>query len=290
MIKKGILLVSTIFLIQLIYFERPLTFAAKHMNYLKVHFIDVGQGDSIFIETPAGKTILIDGGPPEAGNRVVSYLNEQKLKEIDLLISTHPDFDHIGGLIDVIKHFPVKQIIDSGKVHHTKTYRRYMLAIEEKKIPFKVVEKNDRITLDTNVYIDVLNSYRPGRTNNESALAFKMKFKEKQLLLLSDIEKEQEYDLLKQNDLQSHLIKVAHHGSKTSSSQRFLQRVSPNIAILTYDKENEFGHPAANVIKNLMQVDTNIYSTAVFGHMIYMTDGKRYLLQVEKTPLQNILN
>lgn len=267
------------------------TAAADKALLMKIHFIDVGQGDSILIETPADKVMLIDGGPPEAGEQVTSYLKAQQIDEIDLLVSTHPDIDHIGGLINVIEQFPVKKVIDSGKQHTTKTYRKYIRTINKKEIPFHIVKKGDQLELDPNLHVDVLNSYEKGKTNNESALAFKIKFKEKQFLLLSDIEKGQEREIVNEEKLlQSHLIKVAHHGSQTSSSMQFLRKINPQIAILTYDRDNEFGHPAPSVISNLHHLDVHIYSTAVFGHTVYLTDGYDYLLQMERTPLENLRN
>lgn len=94
-------------------------------NLLKVHFIDVGQGDSIFLQTPNHKRILIDGGPPKAGKKVVAYLKEHQINKIDLLIATHPDIDHIGGLPYIMSSFKVNQLLDSGKLHTTKTYAKY---------------------------------------------------------------------------------------------------------------------------------------------------------------------
>ncbi|QGS68272.1 MBL fold metallo-hydrolase [Oceanobacillus sp. 143] len=125
---------------------------------LEVHFIDVGQGDSILIQTPTEKTILIDGGPPKAGKRVVDYLNKLGIKQIDLLIATHPDVDHIGGLKKVMKEVAVKQVIDSGKLHFTNTYASYALEIRKQGIPIKVAKINEPILLDPDVKIKVLNA------------------------------------------------------------------------------------------------------------------------------------
>ncbi|MGM8213632.1 MBL fold metallo-hydrolase, partial [Virgibacillus sp. W0430] len=110
---------------------------------MKVHFIDVGQGDSILIETPNNKVILIDGGPPKAGKKVVTYLKQHHIEQIDLVIATHPDYDHIGGLIEVFKTFHVNQVADSGKLHTTKTYIRYMNQIRKNKLPINFVRRDD---------------------------------------------------------------------------------------------------------------------------------------------------
>src|SRR5690625_1574667 len=107
----------------------PVQVDAYPAKKLAVHFLDVGPGDSILIQTPTGKHILIDGGPPEAGKTVVNYLKALEIDKIDLLIATHPDIDHIGGLPAVMQAFPVKLLMDSGKVHGTKTYMRYLQQI-----------------------------------------------------------------------------------------------------------------------------------------------------------------
>src|SRR5690625_4988563 len=112
---------------------------------LEVHFIDVGQGDSIYIKTPENRHILIDGGPPEAGKDVVNYLTEQGAHTLDFLIATHPHYDHIGGLIDVIEQIPVKQIVHTGIVHPTKTYFLYMYQIWKQAIPIYIPAKDKHI-------------------------------------------------------------------------------------------------------------------------------------------------
>ena len=210
---------------------------------MQVHFIDVGQGDSILIQTPSDKTILIDGGPPKAGKKVVAYLNKLGIKQIDLLIATHPDVDHIGGLKKVMKEVAVKQVLDSGKFHFTNTYANYAMEIHKQGIPMRVAKVNDRIKLDPEVNIKVLNANGKGKSNNQSSIVLKISYKAIDFLLMGDAEVEQEKTLLSQQDLESEIIKVAHHGSKTSTSLRFLEEVNPQVAILTYRVGNDYGHP-----------------------------------------------
>src|SRR5690625_787521 len=203
---------------------------------LQVHFIDVGQGDSLLIQTPSDKTILIDGGPPEAGDKIVSYLEKQQIESIDLLVATHPDIDHIGGLPYVMKEFKVKNILDSGKLHSTKTYAAYLHQIRKQNIPVQIAMENEKIMLDPKLTIRVLNTYGATKTNNQSSIVLKLTYEEVDFLFMSDIEMEQEKELMQKHNVAAEIIKVAHHGSNTSTSFPFIQDVNPETALLTYSK------------------------------------------------------
>lgn len=256
---------------------------------MKVHFIDVGQGDSILIETPLRKNILIDGGPPSAGKKVVSYLKNLNIDQIDLLIATHPDKDHIGGLPHVMKSIDIKAILDSGKFHTTKTYARYMEQIRKQDIPITIAKKNEQIGIDPTIEISVLNTYEHKKNNNQSSIVLNIAFDDMDILLLGDVEKKQEEDIIKSHQLDADIVKIAHHGSKTSSSIQFLKDINPKVALLTYGKSNDFGHPVNRVIENLNKIEAQIYSTAVFGHVVISTDGESFIIDTEKSPLDGIL-
>ncbi|CDQ42074.1 ComEC/Rec2 family competence protein [Virgibacillus salexigens] len=255
---------------------------------MQVHFIDVGQGDSMLIKTPGNKNILIDGGPPDAGKKVVSYLNEKKIDKIDLLVATHPDVDHIGGLPYIMKHIKVKKILDSGKLHTTRMYAKYIQEIRKQEIPVKVAKQNEKILLDSAVDIQVLNTYKKSRSNNQSSIALKMSYEAMDILFMSDVEIEQEKEIMKNVDVDAEVIKVGHHGSNTSTSLKFLKAVSPDTAILTYSKDNDYGHPVDRVINNLYRVNANIYSTGALGNLVIRTDGEDYLVLPEREPLYNL--
>ncbi|PAV28117.1 competence protein [Virgibacillus profundi] len=283
--NKQLIIIMIIFSI---FTTAPAYIYSEALPEMRVHFIDVGQGDSILIQTPSKKTILIDGGPPKAGKKVVSFLESKQIKTIDLLIATHPDIDHIGGLPQVMKSVKVKQILDSGKLHSTKTYARYINQIYKQDIPIKIAKKNEHITVDSMLKIKVLNTYEKNKSNNQSSIVLKISFKEIDMLLMSDVEIEQEKSLLESQDLQSEIIKVAHHGSNTSTSLGFLQEVNPQIAILTYSKENDFGHPVDRVVENLYKVNATIYSTAAFGNVEIRTNGMDYFVIPQRDPINNL--
>ncbi|WP_164219834.1 MBL fold metallo-hydrolase [Virgibacillus sp. YIM 98842] len=283
-------IIIAIFITFLIYTSMPLQIYSQSPMDLQVHFIDVGQGDSILIQTPTEKNILIDGGPPEAGSKVVSYLKEQDIETIDLLVATHPDMDHIGGLPHVMKEFKVKNILDSGKLHSTRTYAAYLHQIRKQDIPVQIAMENEKIRLDPELTILVLNTYGATKTNNQSSIVLKLTYEEIDFLLMSDIEMEQEKNLMEEYDVEAEVIKVAHHGSNTSSSLPFLQAVNPEIALLTYSQENDFGHPVDRVINNLNKINAMIYSTAAFGDIVIRTDGKNYVVLPQENPLHRMID
>lgn len=245
-----------------------------------VHFINVGQGDSILIETPNQEKILIDGGPPEASEKVIRYLKEQNVKEIDLLIATHPDIDHIGGLLQVIDQFNVKEIWDSGKFYYTRTYHRYFRKIKNRRIPIEIAKVNTMKALGEDISLIVLNANSILKTNNQSSLALSLTYGSVDFLLMSDVEKKQEIKMMQRTDVESEVLKVAHHGSDTSSSFAFLQAVDPDIAILSYGEDNTYGHPVGTTVDNLLDVGATLYATAKAGDIVIATDGKTYRVAV----------
>ncbi len=257
--------------------------AQQHPD-LKVHFIDVGQGDSIFVQTPGGKNILIDGGRPKAGKKVVQFLRKKNVRKLDLMIATHPDIDHIGGLAQVMQSMEVNKILETGIMHSTKTYARYVSQIIRQHIPIDIANRNEEIDIDPAINMRILNTHNDSKTNNESSIALKLTYGKIDFLLMSDVEKEQEKRLRKRYDLNSEILKVAHHGSHTSTSLKFLKEVKPNAAILTYGKGNKFGHPVDRVIDNLQKVNTAIYPTASFGNITVRTDGQGFFILNEKDP------
>lgn len=283
--KYILLLCLTIFLLSI----PKLVLHGDEQLEMKVHFIDVGQGDSILIQSPSNKNILIDGGPPEAGKRVVDYLTKLNINKLDLLIATHPDIDHIGGLPSVMKSIKVDQVMDSGKFYTTKTYAKYINEIHKQKIPMIIAQQDDHINLDPLLHIQVLNTYERRRNNNQSSIVLKVSFNDISFLLMGDVERAQEKEMLTKYHMKANVIKIAHHGSRTSSTLPFLQAVNPEVAILTYHKRNDYGHPVNRVINNLDKLNTSIYSTAVFGDITISTDGKSYFVQPLKNPLDGLL-
>ncbi|KKB34158.1 S-layer homology domain-containing protein [Bacillus thermotolerans] len=264
-------------------------FMARHLDDtgaavpdMAVHFIDVGQGDSIFIQTPSGKTILIDGGKRSAGEKVVSYLKQAGVDSIDVMVATHPDADHIGGLIDVLETIPVKKVLDSGKAHTTETYYEYLSLIDQKNIPFEVPETGQELAIDPELKVQVLNSGdRSSSDNNKNSIVLKVTYDEVSFLLTGDATVDIEEDMITAFDLKSTILKAGHHGANTSTSQAFVNEVQPEVSILSYGQGNSYGHPTGEVVNRLQAAGSEVYSTAESGDIVVETDGQSYAVSAE---------
>jgi competence protein ComEC len=286
--RRVVMLLMVVFLVFAALDQTPAD-AKQLAKRMDVHFINVGQGDSIYIKTPNNKNVLIDAGPPKSGKKVVQYLKERGVKKIHLVIATHPDRDHIGGLPVVLKSFEVEHILDSGKLHVTRAYASYMNEVRRQEIPMTIAKVGKHISLDPLLDFRILNAYGKRKNNNQSSIALKLSYNDVDFLFLGDIEDKQESKIARNYDVRAEIIKIAHHGSKTSSSSEFLEEVDPNVAIISYSKFNRFGHPVNRVIKKLLKLNTHIYSTAAFGDLVIYTEGINYFIYPQKSPLQGIL-
>lgn len=242
---------------------------------MHVHFIDVGQGDSIFIESPDGKTMLIDGGVKGAGEEIVAYLKEQGVQKLDAVVATHPDADHIGGLIAVLNSMPIGQFYDSGKVHTSQTFEEMLTLIDTKNIPYNIPKTGDIISFDEAVSVKVLNADEMASDNNDASIVLKVSYGDVSFLLTGDAGVALEKEMVSQ-DVKATVLKAGHHGSNTSSSQSFIQTVHPEVTILSYGEDNKYGHPHEEVVERLQAVGSKIYATAEAGTVIVSTDGVNY--------------
>ncbi|RDV30196.1 MBL fold metallo-hydrolase [Lysinibacillus capsici] len=249
---------------------------------MQVHFIDVGQGDSILIESPSGKTMLIDGGVKGAGQQIVSYLKELGINKLDIVVATHPDADHIGGLIPVLDNMTIEQFYDSGKVHTSQTFEEMLTRIDEKNIPYHVPKIGDDIELDKNVNVEVLNANDQATDNNDASIVLKMTYGNVSFLLTGDAGVALEKEML-QYDVKATVLKAGHHGSNTSSSEEFIQAVKPEVTILSYGEDNKYGHPHAEIVDRLQAIGSKIYATADLGTITVSTDGVNYTVNGKET-------
>ena len=242
---------------------------------MRVHFIDVGQGDSIFIESPDGKTMLIDGGVKGAGEEIVAYLKELGVQKLDAVVATHPDADHIGGLIAVLNSMAIGQFYDSGKVHTSQTFEEMLTLIDMKNIPYNIPKTGDTITFDDVVSVKVLSADETASDNNDASIVLKVTYGDVSFLLTGDAGVALEKEMLTK-EVKSTVLKAGHHGSNTSSSQSFIQAVHPEVTVLSYGEDNKYGHPHKEVVERLQAVGSEIYATAEAGTVIVSTDGVNY--------------
>ena len=245
---------------------------------LKVHFIDVGQGDSIFIELPSGNNILIDGGSSSSVSKVVSYLKNLGINRLNIVVGTHPHEDHIGGLIEVLNSFSVDNVIDSGVAHTSKTYQEYLNTILSKVINYIVPEVGDEFDLKLDTKMKIVGPLSPSEGDlNNSSIVFKLIYKNVSFLFAGDAEAELENQILQRNlDISSDILKVGHHGSSSASSIEFLRKVNPDIAIISCGTGNRYGHPHDITLNNLSNLGITIHRTDESGNIIVESDGLTY--------------
>lgn len=285
--KKAILIVLSVTLLIIIV---QVFYPADN---LKVNFINVGEGDCILIEAPNKINILIDGGGTpqsdfDVGNKIViPYLRRKGINEIDLLILTHPHLDHLEGLLPILKEFKVDMVLDSGLLCDSSEYKEFISLILEKGISYHKAKAGDNFIFSNNLEIFLLNPlydsdfYEESDFNNAS-IVVKLFYKNANFLFTGDIEEAAEKKLLVwQNILQSDILKVAHHGSSTSTNLEFFDKVNPNIAVITVGK-NHFGHPSQKIIERLEDKNIQIYQTDEDGTVIIRTNGQEYWIRTLK--------
>jgi competence protein ComEC len=248
--------------------------AALPTGQMEVHFIDVGQGDSALIRTE-DHAMLIDAGTNEAGEDVVSYLKEQGVQKLDYVVGTHPHEDHIGGLDDVIEAFDVEHVVLPDKVSTTKTYEEVLDAVEAKNLSVTVPQPGEEFSLGEGK-VEVLSPPQDaGWDDNNSSVVCRLSFGENSFLFMGDAETQAEKELLKQGaDLKSQVLKLGHHGSDTSTSQEFLQKVAPQYGVISVGKGNVYGHPEDRVLQRLEENDVTYFRTDEMGTIVAKSDGQ----------------
>lgn len=248
--------------------------------YLKVAFLDVGQGDAIYIEAPNGKQVLVDGGPD---SRVLSVLSSAMPlfdRSIDMVIATHADADHIGGLPSVIDNYQVSNILENGYVGETKIYKKLEEKIIEKNIPKDIAKKGMHIILDEkeNIYLDILFPDRDvsKMKTNDGSIVSRLVYGHQSVMLTGDATLYTENIILQNEnstDLKSSILKLGHHGSHTSSSIAWLSAISPSYAIISAGLDNKYGHPHKDILSRLEDLQIPYLSTFKDGSIVFYTDG-----------------
>jgi beta-lactamase superfamily II metal-dependent hydrolase len=260
---------------------------------LTVRFLDVGLGDAILIESPSGKTMLIDAGSGLMSRDLLSELDKAGISELDVVLATHPHEDHIGGMGAIMTRYRVGQFIDAGIPHTTATYQNLMKQIGAFKIPYRKVRAGDIITLDPGVTLRVDNpdgTLLPADENenvaenlNENSLVLTLSYGNITFLLMGDATAEAERFIQKSGaSLDADILKVAHHGSSRSSGPGFLTRVRPAVSIIEVGTPNPYGYPSPGTLSRLQETGSAVYRTDLHGTVIITTDGRTYQVIVER--------
>jgi len=238
----------------------------------------VGQGDSIFIETPEGVQVLIDGGPDGGVLRELQKLMPYFDRSIDIVIATHPDRDHIGGLPDIFERFEVTSYITAGTKSDSGTYSYLQEVIEEEQAQHVIIDRPMSLALGGKVKLDILFPTRDASLmeSNASSVIVELIYGEHEFLFTGDSPKSIEKYLasIYGTRLDAEVLKVGHHGSKTSSAESFIDTVNPEYAIISAGEDNRYGHPHKEVVERFVERNAAILETKN-GAVIFISDGEK---------------
>lgn len=249
---------------------------------LTVSYIDVGQGDATLIQK-GNFSMLIDAGKNEKGTTVVEYIKNQGITKLNVLVGTHPDSDHIGGLDDVLKEIPVDTVYLPEASKETKTYREVEDALRQAEKEAQMPQIGKEYQYDNNVMIRFLGPQRDYSGANDNSLVVQLAYGKNRFLFMGDAEEKSENDILAKNfDLECDVLKVGHHGSYTATSDAFLQESNPVYAVISAGKDNSYGHPHAEVLARLEDEDVQVYRTDTMGTIQAVSDGSQVHLTTEK--------
>jgi competence protein ComEC len=258
-----------------VYVERP--------SELTVSFLDVGQGDAILINTSQRQQILIDGGPGKAVLRELSKEMPFYDRSIDAVILTHPDADHVGGLPDVLSNYEIGIVMEPGVESDSAIYKEFEKIIEEKNIKKILARKGMRFELSDGAYLLVLFPDRDvsGMETNDASIVAKLVYGNTSFLFTGDSPSKMENYLisLDPESLDVDVLKAGHHGSKTSSSEAFVNYTSPKYAVISVGKDNKYGHPNKEVLDIFNNLGAKILRIDELGQIIFKSDGTNLRLE-----------
>ncbi len=258
-----------------------LLFAATsaHATPLEITFLSVGEGDATLIVSPTGKTVLVDAGPPEAGRMLAHRL--ERYAPLDLVVLTHRHLDHLGGLAQVIEHVGVRLLLDSDVDHPSPAYDQLVRVLTERHVAMRAAEVDRRIDLGGGAVLRILGPPRPRLAGtrsdvNANSIVARLDYRDFSLLIMGDAEAPTERDLLARGvPLAARVLKVAHHGSRYSSTMPFLRAVHPELAVISAGAHNRYGEPHPQTVARLLRAGAHVYRTDVDGDVHLSTNGHK---------------
>lgn len=253
---------------------------------LRVSFLDVGQGDAIFIQTPSGQEMLIDGGPTHT---VIEGLSEEMSyfdRTIDIILATHPDADHVTGLIPVLEKFEVSTVMLSPSEGETSLYDDVRRQVDEEEVTLHIAHTGDEIDFGDGVLVRVLypsEKYNATSDTNDASVAVVLSYGVYTFLLTGDLGSDREGSLIT-NGLTKNITvyKAGHHGSDTSSGEQLLSYIKPEYSVISAGKDNKYGHPSPEALLRLQKHSKEVLSTIDNGTITFMTDGRTLELEKER--------
>ncbi len=296
--KTKILIGASILSVYLAIFFSAKVFSSNNLE-LQVSFLNVGQGDSVYVKAPNGKDMLIDGGRT-SGVLLKKLKNVMAPgdKKIDVVIATHPDADHIGGLQSVVENFEVGEFVESGVSAETKVYKNLLDSLALRKVPHLVARTGTTISLEEEKIIFTILSpdfVTEGEDTNEASVSGLLSFGEQTFMLTGDAPTSVEEKIVKNGinnnlnktkineiNMSTDVLKLGHHGSRSATSDNFLKATNPSIAIVSAGCDNTYGHPHKEVIDKLAILKIKTISTCDSGTITFFTDGKTLSTKTEK--------
>jgi len=259
---------------------------------VQVAFLDVGQGDAIYVRTPSGFDILVDGGPD---NTVLERLGQVMPfydRDLDLVVLTHPDADHLMGLVEVLQRFRVHRVWVNGGTKDTAVYRTWAERLADEEATVTIVTTGYSFAIDDGTKLQVLHPDTPAidaKEPNNEGVVVKLSFGNQELLLTGDIEQEPEAAIVQRfrsqpETLRSEILKVGHHGSKTSSTPVFLETVHPELAVISVGLENRYGHPSQEVLDRFTALGIPVLRTDCLGTIRLKLTATAYTVRTPTSP------
>ena len=259
---------------------------------LTVTVMDVGQADAILVQT-AGKNVLIDAG--EQKREVADKLRDKGIKRLDLVVGTHPHADHIGGMQAVITGFDVRNYMDNGFPHTSVMYEKLMEAAEDKvnaqEMKYLVGRRGNRINMGPEAYFEILWPDEKGLEGtrsdiNSNSVVMRLMHGDVCFIFMGDAEEETEHLVAEQIDRKCQILKVSHHGSKHSSTEELLNKVQPEVALISCGLANKHGHPGQEILDRFASMGTSVFRTDLMGELVVNSDGKTFSVVSEHAPVQ----
>ncbi len=284
--KNYSLLLFVLVLLAITFYLFHLDFKS-HNKGLTFAMLDIGQGDALYVESPTGTQVLFDAGPP---NKVLGPLRKVMSpfdKSIDALVITNPDADHISGFMDILKNYKVSEVFEPGTFNDSKIYQSLEAEIKRQNIPDILIKKGMRLNLGGGAVIDVLFPDQDVSTwrSNDGSVVARLSYGKTSVMLTGDATAKTEGIVLKDNSpeaLASTILKVGHHGSRTSTTPSFIKAVAPKYAMISDGKDNKYGHPHQETLDTLNNFGAMIFRTDLLGSIIMKSNGENATFAFQK--------
>ncbi|HKS26831.1 MAG TPA: ComEC/Rec2 family competence protein [Pyrinomonadaceae bacterium] len=272
---------------------RPAPQPAPSGDELQVHVLDVGQGDSILIVAPGGKTVLVDAGVPGSGKVVTDAMTRYGLKQIDMMVASHAHADHIGGADEVIRATKVVSVLDSQVPNTTRNYEDFLKAIKEGGVQYVAASPGQNFDMGGGAKLTVLAPIKPFFTKdqlrsganepNANSVVVRLDYGDFSMLLTGDAEAETEARMMKAGaNVRAKVLKVGHHGSRYASSEEFLRAGGFEAALISDGEDNRYGHPSQEALDRFKRLGIKVYRTDLQGEITIKTRGQGYEIQTAR--------